>query len=77
MIPKNSQELGVVLEFKKIGPFEKSDLESAVNSALEQIEERKYDLELQENGIDRILHLGLAFRGKQVAIRWQFKNLKH
>lgn len=69
LIPKNPQELGVVLEFKKIGRFEKIDLESAVISALEQIQQRQYDLELKERGISRILHVGMAFQGKEVLIR--------
>lgn len=69
LIPKNPGELGIVLEFKKIGPFEKIDLETAVNSALQQIEKRKYDVELKERGVSRILHVGLAFQGKEVVIR--------
>ena len=69
LIPKNPQDLGIVMEFKKIGRFEESDLESAVASALKQIDDRKYDLELKERGISRILHLGLAFKGKNVMIR--------
>ncbi len=69
LIPKNLRDLGVVMEFKKIGRFEESDLESAVASALKQIEDRKYDLELKNRGISRILHLGLAFKGKDVMIR--------
>ncbi len=69
LIPKNLRDLGVVMEFKKIGRFEESDLESAVASALKQIEDRKYDLELKNRGVSRILHLGLAFKGKDVMIR--------
>jgi len=53
----------------KIGRFEKLDLESAVASALEQIETRKYDSELKTRGVDRILHIGMAFQGKDVLIR--------
>jgi hypothetical protein len=64
LIPKNPQDLGVIFEFKKIGVSD--DLATA---ALQQIEDRKYDLELQGRGVSRILHLGLAFQGKNVAIR--------
>jgi hypothetical protein len=72
LIPKNPKELGLVLEFKKIGRFEKTDLESAVASALQQIEDRQYDVELKARGVSRILHQGLAFQGKNVAIRSKF-----
>jgi hypothetical protein len=34
LIPKNPSDLGVVMEFKKIGRFEKTTLEAAVESAL-------------------------------------------
>ena len=69
LIPKNPQDLGIVLEFKTIGHLDKSDLESIATSALQQIEDRKYDVELKERGVSRILHLGLAFKGKDVMIR--------
>ncbi len=69
LIPKTPSDLGVVIEFKKIGRFEKTDLETAAASALKQIEERCYDQELLERGVQRILHLGLAFQGKHVFMR--------
>lgn len=69
MIPKNTGDLGIIMEFKKIGRFEKTSLESAVESALQQIERRGYAQELHERGIDRILSLGFAFEGKNVLIR--------
>ncbi len=69
LIPKNTIDLGIIMEFKKIGRFEQTDLENAVNSALKQIEDKKYDQELLDRGIKHILHLGLAFEGKKVLIR--------
>jgi predicted AAA-ATPase/PD-(D/E)XK nuclease superfamily protein len=65
LIPKNSQELGVVIEFKTCTD---KNLEECASSALEQIEKRKYDLELKERKVKRILHLGMAFKGKEVVI---------
>jgi hypothetical protein len=70
LIPKNPQELGLVMEFKKVS-LETGDLESACAAALQQIKERQYDVELRDRGIKRILHLGLAFQGKKVLIRSQ------
>lgn len=69
LIPHNKNGLGIVMEFKKINPFEAIDLESAVASALTQIATRNYDKELRDRGISRILHVGLAFKGKNVSIR--------
>lgn len=72
LIPKNSKDLGIIMEFKKIGNFEKIDLEQAVDSALRQIKDKKYDQELLDRGVNRILHLGLAFEGRRVLIRAKF-----
>lgn len=69
LIPKEPHRLGIIMEFKKIGPFEKIDLETAVESALRQIEEKHYTQELRDRGITRQLLLGLAFEGKKVLIR--------
>ncbi len=69
VIPKNPLDLGIVMEFKKIGRFEKTTLEIAVASALQQIEQRGYAEKLRERGIKRVLALGFAFEGKNVLIR--------
>ena len=46
LIPKNPADLGIIMEFKKIGRFEKIHLETAVESAIKQIEEKQYAQEL-------------------------------
>ncbi len=74
LIPKNSKDLGIIMEFKKIGRFEKIDLETAVLSALKQIEDREYAQELLDRGITQILYLGFAFEGKEVLIRSKFRT---
>ncbi|MGZ3871224.1 MAG: PD-(D/E)XK nuclease domain-containing protein, partial [Bacteriovorax sp.] len=73
LIPKNPEELGIIMEFKKVGRFEKSSIEAAVESALKQIEERQYAQELIDRGIERILYLGFGFEGKEVLIRSKMK----
>ncbi len=74
LIPKNPKDLGIIMEFKKISPFKKMDLETAVNSALKQIEDKHYAQELQDRGVHRILYIGFAFEGKNVLIRHKFKQ---
>ena len=73
LIPKNLNDLGIIMEFKKIGRFEKSTLETAIESAFKQIEDRHYAQELIDRGITRILYLAFAFEGKEVLIRSKFK----
>jgi hypothetical protein len=72
LVPKNPSDLGIILEFKKVGRFEKTDLETAVISALKQIDDKHYVQELLDRGIKRILKLGLAFEGKRMLIRAKF-----
>ncbi|MBA3237428.1 MAG: AAA family ATPase [Parachlamydiaceae bacterium] len=74
LIPKNQDDLGIIMEFKKVGRFENADLETAVLSALKQIEDKHYTQGLLNRGIKRILHLGLAFEGKKVLIRSKFND---
>ena len=56
-----------------MGRFEKITLETAVNSALKQIEEKNYADELRSRGVKRLLFLALAFEGKKVSIKHYFK----
>ena len=76
LIPKETSGLGIIMEFKKVGRFEEIELEAALMSALKQIEDRQYAQELLDRGISRILRLGFAFKGKQVAIRAS-ENINH
>lgn len=46
----------------------------AVNTALKQIEDKKYSVEMKELGINNILELGIAFEGKEVLIKERKKN---
>lgn len=41
LIPKNRGGLGIIMEFKKIGRFETTNLEAAAMSALKQIEDKR------------------------------------
>ena len=54
-------------QFKKAQ--ENEDLETVAESALKQIEEKKYSAELQNRGISRILTLGIVFQGKRVLVK--------
>lgn len=74
LIPKDSSALGIVMEFKKVDRFEKITLEKAATSALKQIEEKNYAQELVDQGVNRILYLGFAFKAKKVLIQHKFKK---
>jgi hypothetical protein len=67
IIPLDPVKLGYIIEFKKVRKNE--TLESAVESALKQIDERKYETELVERGIKTYKKLAVVFNGKNVTIR--------
>jgi len=67
LIPKDNNQLGLILEFKTVRSADQ-DLKESASKALQQIKERGYAAELQQKGIQKILSVGLAFRGKQVMI---------
>ncbi|WP_448861390.1 AAA family ATPase [Dorea sp.] len=60
----------IILEFKIRNMRAEQTLEETVQSALKQIEEKKYDAELVDLGIEpeKIRHYGFAFEGKKVLI---------
>ncbi|OPZ89316.1 MAG: hypothetical protein BWY74_02780 [Firmicutes bacterium ADurb.Bin419] len=68
IIPKDKSKKGIIIEFKKVDKFEEETLETALQAALKQIEEKKYDSDLKAIGIKDIVKLGIVFKGKEVKI---------
>lgn len=69
LIPHDKKRLGIVFEFKKAR--DKETLTEAARAALQQIDDKQYESELQQLGVVRVLKLGIAFAGKQVHIEYQ------
>ena len=74
--PKDKQTQkypGIVIEFKVINPRKENSLEETVEAALKQIEEKNYDAELINRGVNKenIHHYGFAFKSKEVLIDGQ------
>ena len=70
MIPKKDGLPAIIMEFKVRNPGKEKTLEETVQTALNQIEDKKYDVELISGGIpaEKIRHYGFAFDGKTVLI---------
>ena len=67
--PKNKSKRAFIMEFKSTDSVEK--LEEVSKEALEQIEAKKYDVSLKQNGIKEITFIGIAFCGKQIKISYK------
>ena len=67
--PKNKSKRAFIMEFKSTDSVEK--LEEVSKEALEQIEDKKYDVSLKQNGIKEITLRGIAFCGKQIKISYK------
>ena len=70
MIPKKDGLPAIIMEFKVRNSGKEKTLEETVQTALNQIEDKKYDVELISGGIpaEKIRHYGFAFDGKKVLI---------
>ena len=67
--PKNKTKRAYIMEFKSTDSIEK--LEEVSKEALEQIENKKYDVSLKQNAIKDITYMGIAFCGKEIKIEYK------
>ena len=67
--PKNKTKRAYIMEFKSTDNIEK--LEEISKEALEQIENKKYDVSLKQNGVKDITYMGIAFCGKEIKISYK------
>jgi len=68
LIPKDTSKLGIIIEFKRIKDTSSKTIDEGVNEALNQIEEKKYVVELEDRYIVNIWKLAIVFKGKRVKI---------
>lgn len=68
LMPLTKGMPGFIFEFKHTKD-EHIDLSALADSALQQIEAKKYDTELRDNGVTSIIRIGIAFRGKSAVVR--------
>ena len=66
-----ARDNGIIIEFKIFNPKKEENLEGTCQRALNQIEEKKYDMELKKHGIpdERIAKFGIGYSGKEVLVR--------
>nr|WP_297933730.1 AAA family ATPase [uncultured Blautia sp.] len=66
LIETENGEMAILIEVKYAND---GNLDQACERALKQVEDRKYDQELLENGVDKILKYGIACYKKQCKVR--------
>ena len=67
--PKKKEKPGYIFEFKVAGSEE--ELKSYAEEGFEQIEEKKYDIELINRGVTEIIYIGLAFYKKKLKMKYE------
>jgi hypothetical protein len=69
IIPKDTTKLAIIMELKKIDELEDETKDMALESALQQIEDKKYEADIRKRGIEDITKLAVTFDGKRVWVK--------
>ena len=67
--PKDKNGNSFIMEFKVLENEEEKTIEETIENAEKQIEERKYEEDLQERGYTNITKMVFAFKGKEVKMK--------
>ena len=59
---------GLIFELKAATKGAES-LDKLAAGALQQIDEKRYEMELRASGIQEVFKIGMAFRGKEIVVR--------
>ena len=68
LVPKKSALPGIIIKVKAADKDAGVELSKLAQTALKQIDEKKYDTELCAQGVNDIIKYGVAFKGKNVEI---------
>ncbi len=67
--PKDINANSFIMEFKVYKEDDEETIEDTINNAIKQIEEKKYESNLQEKGFKNITKMVFAFKGKEVKMK--------
>lgn len=66
--PRKRELPGIIIELKAEKNCSEKQLNALAETALKQIEDKKYDTEMKSKGVTTILKYGVAFSGKKVEV---------
>jgi hypothetical protein len=69
LTPKDISQRGVIFEFKKVDKKRGQTFESEIEEALYQYKDKKYETEMRAVGVTEIVHIIVAFEGKECQLR--------
>jgi hypothetical protein len=69
LMPREKKYPGILMELKWKKGLDADALEALADEARAQIDDKRYDSDMREEGIENVLKLGIAFSGKKVKIR--------
>jgi len=69
LFPKEKRHPGIIMELEWKNGLDENMLNKLSVEALSQINDKSYDTEMRELGIDNIMKLGIAFSGKKARIQ--------
>ena len=69
LFPREGRYPGIIMELKWKKDLSADELSGLADEALIQIDEKRYDAEMKEDGIQDILKFGIAFSGKKVSVK--------
>lgn len=69
LFPRENRYPGIIMELKWKSGLDEKGLELLAKDALCQIDEKRYASEFYEDGIEKLLKLGIVFSGKKVIIK--------
>ncbi len=72
LMPKDITMPGILIELKAEKNCAEQKLKELSKAALQQIVDRRYDVDMRAKGVDKIFKYGVAFCGKQVQITAEF-----
>lgn len=69
LLPRENKYPGIIMELKWKSGLNENALEALAKDTISQIEEKRYELEFKDAGIENVMKLGIAFSGKKVVIK--------